>query len=152
MPDDRLIHLTLGHSEKVNRLTDLERLVWLMYKLVSDDFGVMRFSAAPLQSAAAFLEKRPAKAVVKALEAVRSVSLISSFEHQGTVYAYQPDWQTWQKIVYPRSTRQPAPPIEALDLNTQWLFSHHPDGGKLSSWQHPAERQRKVQERSLVLS
>lgn len=152
MPDDRLIHLTLGHSEKINRLTDFERLVWLMYKLAADDFGVMRSSAAPLQSAAAFLEKRPTKAVIKALDAVRAVGLVQTFTHQGTAYLYQSDWQTWQKILYPRGTKQPAPPLDWLDLNTQWLFQHHPDGGKLPSWQHPAERTRKVPESSLALT
>lgn len=139
MPDDRLIHLTLGHSEKINQLTDFERLVWLIYKLASDDFGVMRFSAVALQDAALWLEQKPAKLVHRALEAVYSVGLVRVFEHQGRAYVYQHDWQDWQKITHPRKTKQPAPPRYLLERNTQWLFSHHPDGGKLKSWKAPEE-------------
>lgn len=142
MPDDRLIHLSVGHSVKVNALTDFERLVWLMYKLASDDFGVMRFSSAPLIAGATFLEKRSPRAVLKALERVRQVELVRTFEHQGTDYLYQWDWQTWQKITHPRSTKQPKPPAELLagcDANTRWLFTFHPKGGRLKSWQAHAE-------------
>lgn len=137
MPDDRLFHLALGHSQKVNSLTDFERGVWLVYKLASDDFGVMRYSATPLQDLALWLERRPTKNVLKALDAVRDARLIQTFEHQGQLYAYQWDWQTWQKITHPRQTKQPKPPIATLDQNTEWLFRHHPTGGKLTSWQHP---------------
>jgi len=143
MPDERLIHLAVGHSEKFNRLTDFERLVWLVYKLASDDFGVMRRSAAPLTNAARFLEVKPAKSVLRALETVIEVGLIQTFQHQGQPYVYQWDWQTWQKITHPRTTEQPKPPADVIascDLNTQWLFTHHPKGGKLSAWQHPSLR------------
>lgn len=140
MPDDRLIHLCLGHSAKVNALTDFERLVWLMYKLASDDFGIMRFSAATLSDAADWLSLKADRVVLRALDRVLEVGLIQVFEHQGRRYCYQWDWQTWQKIAYPRSTKQPLPPAEliaACDENTRWLFSHHPKGGKLKSWQAP---------------
>jgi hypothetical protein len=98
MPDDRLIHKTVGHSGKINRLTDFEKLVWLIYKLAADDFGVMRFSAITLQEAAEWLAKRPFKTVQRALEAVRDVGLVQTFTHQDRIYCYQWDWQTWQKI------------------------------------------------------
>jgi hypothetical protein len=140
VPDDRLIHLAAGHSEKINKLTSLERDCWLMYKLASDDFGVMRFSATPLQDAARWLEQQPAKRILRALAAVRSVGLIKSFDHQGQGYVFDPVWQTWQKITHPRQTKQPRPNDAYLDLNTQYLFSHHPKGAKLTSWQHPSER------------
>lgn len=137
MPDDRLIHLAFGHSEKLNKLTSLERDVWLIYKLAADDFGVMRFSATPLQDAALWLERQPAKRILQALTTVRSVGLIQSFEHQGRPYVFDPAWQTWQKILYPRSTKCPAPPLDTCDAHTRWLFQHHPNGGKLRSWQAP---------------
>lgn len=142
MPDDRLFHRALGHSEKVNDLTDFERNVWWVYKLAADDFGVMRFSAMPLQDLALWLERKPAKMVLRALERIRAIGLIQTFDHQKQTYAFQADWQTWQKITHPRQTKQPAPPLEVLDLNTLWLFSHHPKGGKLPSWQHPDERKK----------
>jgi hypothetical protein len=142
MPDDRLIHRAFGHSEKINKLTSLERDVWLVYKLAADDFGVMRFSATPLQDAARWLERQPAKRILRALEAVRDVHLVKSFDHQGQAYVFDPVWQTWQKITHPRQTKQPAPPLGSLDLNTLWLFSHHPKGGKITSWQHPNERKK----------
>lgn len=139
MPDDRLIHLTLGHSEKINGLTDFERLVWLMYKLASDDFGVMRFSAVTLRESADWLSHKPERLVQRALDEVRKVGLVQSFEHQRRTYCYQWDWQKWQKISYPRPTIQPAPPAEMLDRDTQWLMSHHPRGGKIHSWKAPKE-------------
>jgi len=139
MPDDRLIHLAFGHSQKINALSDFERLVWLVYKLSADDFGVMRFSAAPLQASAGFLEARPSKSVLRALEATRDRGLIASFTHQGATYAFQPDWQTWQKITHPRATKQPGPPLAELDDNTRWLFTKHPNGGKLPSWKPPGK-------------
>lgn len=144
MPDDRLIHKTFGHSEKVNKLTDFEILVWMMYKLASDDFGVMRYSALTLQEAARFLEKRPARTVLRGLESVHEVGLIDTFEHQGRTYCYQTDWQTWQKITHPRQTRQPAPICERCDRNTRWLLSHHPKGGRLKSWQAPDDWKEKT--------
>jgi hypothetical protein len=140
MPDERLIHRACGHSEKVTALTDFERLVWLGYKLASDDFGVMRFSPTPLQAAALWLENRPEKVVQRALDRVLEVGLIRVFDHQGRPFCYQHDWQTWQKITHPRQTKQPRPPGDDFDLNTQWLFQHHPKGAKLTSWQHPDER------------
>ena len=50
MPDDRLFHKRLGHSEKVGRLTDFEYIVWQAYILSADDFGVLRFTAISLQA------------------------------------------------------------------------------------------------------
>lgn len=140
MPDDRLIHLCMGHSDKVNALTDFERWVWLMYKLASDDFGIMRFSPDTLQEAAEWLSVKPDRVVLRGLERVRDVGLIQTFEHQRRTYCYQWNWQTWQKIAYPRPTRQPLPPQELIvtcDENTRWLFTHHPKGGKMKSWQAP---------------
>jgi hypothetical protein len=142
VPDDRLIHRALGQSQKINALTDFERWVWAIYKLAADDFGVMRYSAMPLQDVARWLERKPARHVLKALDEVIRVGLVQVFEHQGERYVYQADWQTWQKITHPRQTKQPAPPLDAIDPNTLWLFSHHPKGGKLPSWQHPDERKK----------
>ena len=139
MPDDRLFHLALGHSEKVNRLTDFERGVWFIYKLAADDFGVMRYSALPLQDAARWLEQKTAKVVLRALERLCEVGLIAKFTHQGQVYVYQHDWQTWQKITHPRQTKQPRPDARSLDDNTRWLFHHHPQGGKLKGWKLPED-------------
>src|SRR5678809_698027 len=100
MPDDRLIHRAYGHSEKVNKLTNLERDVWLVYKMSADDFGVMRYSATPLQDTALWLERQPAKVIIKALDAVRAVGLVDAFQHQGQTYVFDPAWQTWQKITH----------------------------------------------------
>jgi hypothetical protein len=144
VPDDRLIHKAFGQSEKVNRLTDFERLVWLVYKVAADDFGVMRFSAITLQDGARFLEKRPAKQVMRALESVREVELVLTFQHQDRTYCFDPVWQTWQKITHPRQTKQPIAPADRCDLNTQFLLTYHPSGGKLSSWMHPSLRTKKT--------
>jgi hypothetical protein len=115
----------------------------MAYKLASDDFGVMRYSATPLQDMARWLERKPAKTVLRALEAVIGVGLVATFDHQDERYVFQADWQTWQKITHPRQTKQPAPADLALDRNTLWLFSHHPKGGKLTSWK-PSEDWKKT--------
>jgi hypothetical protein len=74
LPDDRLFHKTLGHSEKVNSLTDIEEIVWRTYiNGGSDDFGVMRFDASPLQNAHDRLLAKPARHVMRMLERVASV-------------------------------------------------------------------------------
>lgn len=143
MPDDRLIHLCFGHSEKINSLTDFERGVWLLYKLSADDFGIMRFSAATLREAADWLNAKPERVVLRALERVQRVGLFQTFEHQRRTYCYQWDWQSWQKITHPRQTKQPLPPADIIETcckHTQWLFSHHPIGGKLTSWKAPAQK------------
>ena len=139
MPDDRLIHRACGHSAKVTALTDFERLVWFTYKLAADDFGIMRYSAVTLQDAADWLEQRRAKQLMTALDRIGAVGLIQTFEHQGRAYCFDPVWQTWQKITHPRQTKQPIPDLGRVDPNTQWLFRHHPIGGKLSSWKAPAD-------------
>ena len=128
MPDDRLFHKRLGHSEKVNSLTDFEELVWRAYILSADDFGVMRFSAVTLQADSDRMANKPAKAVQKALERVATVGLIQTFDHQGRRYCYQNDWADWQKVEYPRATINPPPPSDDLSPKTRELFAKHPGG------------------------
>jgi hypothetical protein len=125
MPDDRLLHRRCLHSEKVSGLTDLEHRVWFTYELASDDYGVMRFSAAALQSANDAFEHRPAKGLQRAFHRLVVVGLIRVFHHQGKAYVYQPDWQYWQHVRNPRTSVQPLPPlesIEACEASTRKLF------------------------------
>lgn len=131
MPDDRFIHRRAGHSQKVNLLTDLEHRVWIQYVLSADDFGVMRATHHPLQNDNDHLANRSAKVVQGCLDKLAQCGLIRRFEHQGKSYVYQHDWQTWQKVAYPRATTQPCPPHEALtgcDEATRKLFGLHPGG------------------------
>lgn len=129
MPDDRLFHKRLGHSEKVGRLTDFEYIVWHAYILSADDFGVMRFSALSLQADHDRIASRPQKTVQRALERVREVGLLVTFAHQGRLYCAQPDWQNHQRVKYPRQTINPKPPAELLATcshATRQLFESHP--------------------------
>jgi len=131
MPDDRLFHPRLLQSDKVDRLTDFERGVWLVSRLICDDFGVLRANANTLQGAARFLESKSAKVVQRALVAIDRVGLLTSFDHEGRAYLFQLDWQDFQKVNYPRSTLHPRPPAEMLALcspSTQELFAKHPGG------------------------
>src|SRR3990167_4672214 len=131
MPDDRFLHPRAGHSQKVNLLTDLEYRVWTQYMLSADDFGVMPGTHLPLQDDNDHLAGRPAKTIQRCLEALVTCGLIRRFEHQGKPYVYQHDWQTWQKVSYPRTTTQPAPDAGAIvncDGPTQQLFMLHPGG------------------------
>jgi hypothetical protein len=131
MSADRFLHFRCGHSEKVSHLTDLEYRVWTQYLLSADDFGVMRASAVAVQADNDHLANRPARLVQRALDTVIHAGLVHTFEHQTRLYLYQRDWQSWQKIGYPRSTGQPKPNAAALatcDPDTQQLFSMHPGG------------------------
>lgn len=131
MPDDRLFHPRLLQSDKVDRLTDFERGVWFVSRLVCDDFGVMRASPNTLQDAARFLEHKSAKAVQRALVAIENVGLLQTFEHERRAYLFQWDWQDWQKVAYPRGTLHPKPSPEILAVcspATRELFTKHPGG------------------------
>jgi hypothetical protein len=129
MPDDRLFHKRLGHSAKVNSLTDFEDLVWRAYVLSADDFGVMRFSALTLQADHDRLAKRSSKIVQKALERVRDARLIATFEHQGRMHCASSDWQNHQRVKHPRQTINPKPTPDLLMTfthATRALFNYWP--------------------------
>lgn len=131
MPADRFIHPRLGHSHKVNLLTDLEFRVWVQYVLSADDFGVMRRSAITVQADNDHLANRPIKIVQRCLDTIVSRGLLLPFEHQGRHYVCQFDWQTFQKVEYPRPTFEPKPPADVLEqceAKTRALFDKHPGG------------------------
>lgn len=131
MPADRFLHPRLGHSDKINLLTDLQFRVWVQYQLSSDDFGVMRRSAVTLQADNDRLASRPRKIIDECMNKVIEVGLLQDFTHQGRIYVCQRDWQSFQKIEYPRPTFEPKPPPELLrtfDALTQDLFLKHPGG------------------------
>lgn len=127
MPDYRLIHRRALRGEKLAKLTDFERGVWLAYLLIADDYGVMPFDAGEL-SRAIWLKGKPQKAVQKALERVRDVGLIRTWVHQGATYCYAYDWQEWQNVRHPRGTIEPCPPPDCLATckpKTRELFAAH---------------------------
>lgn len=141
MPDDRLFHSCLGQSDKVNNLSDFEELVWRDYINAADDFGIMRFSAVTLQAKFDRMARRPVKVIEKALANVKAADLVRTFVHQSRTYCYQWDWQDWQHVTYPRRTAQPLPigaQLGGCSMSTRWLFTLHPDGGKLEGgWKAP---------------
>jgi predicted transcriptional regulator len=129
MPADRLLHPRLGHSDKVNQLSDLEFRVWVTYELTADDYGVMRKSAVTVQAAHESLNKRKATVIQSALNRLVEIGLLHVFDHQGRQYVYQRDWQNFQRVKHPRDTMQPAPPSEELEKcthATRKLFEQHP--------------------------
>ncbi len=126
MPDDRLLHRRSLHSEKVCGLTDFEYRVWMTYQLASDDYGVMRLSAAALRSANDAFEKKPAGVLERAFQRLVAVGLLRVFDHQGKSYVYQHDWQAWQRVRNPRTSVQPLPTfddIEVCEASTRELFT-----------------------------
>lgn len=131
MPDDRFFHKRAGHSDKVNQLSEFEELVWRYYVLSADDFGVMKFTPAQIRTDHERAERKPEKVVQKALERIRDVHLVFTFEHQGRTYCYSRNWQRHQKVTYPRETIMPCPPpaeLELCDESTRGLFAAHPGG------------------------
>lgn len=143
MSDDRLFHRRLGHSAKVNALTDIEEIVWRTYIQAADDFGVMSFTAIELRHEHDRLMKRTDLVVQRMFERVRAVGLVHTFEHQGRIYCFQADWQEFQKVRYPFRTIHPRIPAELLrecTVATQWLHTVWPGGGrdsKLPNWMPP---------------
>lgn len=132
MPADRLLHLRCGHSRKVSTLTDLQFRVWVQYLLSADDFGVMRGTHHQLRADNDYLATKPPRVIQQCLDALVRVGLIHRFKHQGQPFVYQRDWQSWQKVIYPRMTVQACPAYEELAkcaASTLRLFAMHPGGG-----------------------
>lgn len=118
MPDDRLLHKSATHSEKVSQLTDFEYRVWTTYLLCADDFGVMRASAAALRAGNDALEHKPVKVLERALKRLVTIELVCAFEHQGKTYIYQSNWQNYQNVRYPRLSVNPIPDQALIDACT----------------------------------
>jgi len=126
MADSRILHRSAGGSEKIARLSDLEFRVWTQYVLSADDFGIMAASAFVLQADNRGLRQRQTKQIQKALEAVIAAGLIIAFVHQGERYVWQPDWQDWQGIRYPRASVSPLPSdLSVATPKTRELFGKH---------------------------
>lgn len=98
--------------------------------LSADDYGVMRFSAVTVQADNDALHARPSRTIQRCLERIVDLGLLVDFEHQKRKYVCQLDWQTWQRIKFPRHTVHPCPPPATLghcDQATLGLFhDHHP--------------------------
>lgn len=133
MPQDRLRSPRGGHGRRTTSLSDFEFRVWDQYQLSADDFGVMRLSAITVQADNDNLADRPSVDVQAALDRLVAVELVASFEHQGRAYICQLDWQTFQKVEYPRLSGLPKPTEAILakcDAATRKLFAKHPGGWK----------------------
>lgn len=133
MPDDRLFHRRAGHSAKVTALSDLEFRVWWTYVLAADDYGVMRCSPVVVQAANDALASKPARMILKALEALIKIGLLVDFTHQHNRYVCQLDWQDYQRVRHPRGTTEPSPPaaiLQKCSRETAALFQQH--SGKVS--------------------
>jgi len=131
MPQDRLRSPRAGHGRRTTALTDFEYRVWDQYQLSADDFGVMRCSPINLQADNDYLAEKPAADIQASLERMIEVGLVVAFEHQGRRWICQTDWQTFQKVQYPRRTFAPKPPNSVLaqcDRATSRLFLKHPGG------------------------
>ena len=131
MPADRLFHARLGHSAKVASLSDLEYRVWTTYVLAADEFGVMRADAVAFQAAHDALRERPAEQIAGCIERLATVGLLATFAHQGARYAYQADWQDFQRVRFPGRALHPLPASEEVSARTHHLWSIHPGGERV---------------------
>jgi hypothetical protein len=126
MADSRILHRSAGDSEKIASLSDLEYRVWTQYVLSADDFGIMPASAFVLQADNRSMRQRPTKAIQKALETIIASGLVAVFHHQGERYIWQPDWDDWQSIRFPRPSVRPWPnDLSAATEKTAKFFSDH---------------------------
>lgn len=147
MADARLIHKKGSHGERIKALSHLEFRVWTQFLLSADDFGVMRASISVLQADNPRLEMEPTRKLKAAMSVVARSGLVQTFTHQGVSFWWQPDWQDFQQIRYPRESVNPLPPVESLALasvRTLKLFEiragqTQEDCGKVSETSpHPA--------------
>lgn len=131
MPADRFSHPKERQHEGISKLKDFEFRVWDQYKLSADDFGVMERVPWRLKADNPALACRSDKSLIKALERLVKLGILRSFTAGPRTFLYQHDWQTFQKIDYPRPTVDPKPPAELLaecDDVTRLLFDKHPGG------------------------
>lgn len=119
MADGRIIHRKASQGDRVRTLSHLEYRVWTQYLLSADDYGVMRASVNVIQGDNPTLELEPARRIQQAMNAIVTVGLVKTFEHQGALYWWQIDWQDWQQIRYPRDAVHPAPNENALKMATE---------------------------------
>lgn len=130
MADARIFHKRASGGERVCALEHLEHRVWVQYVLSADDYGVLRETVSGLRHDNPRLEKEPIRRVENALRRVIEVGLVLVFTHQGARFLWQPDWQDFQGVRYPRATVNPAPAQPELDrlatALTRKLFTYHP--------------------------
>jgi hypothetical protein len=79
--------------------------------LGADDYGVIPMDGAVLRALdRVHLARLQDEEVVVAMKRVLQVELFLPFDHQGDPFAFDPRWQTFQKVRYPRGTHYPAVP------------------------------------------
>jgi hypothetical protein len=95
----------------------------------------MPATAAVIQADNLYLRRQKVNQVQAAIDQLVAVGLVRLFEHQGEAFVWQPDWQKWQGIRYPRTTVNPAPPAQALqelaDNKTRELFGSHSEHSQI---------------------
>lgn len=120
----------------MSALDHLSFRVWATYIVASDDFGVMPEEASVIKSTNRGLKKTSDRAIAQAMKRLAE-GLLRRFTWQGQAYLWQPDWQAWQGIRYPRATTHPMPAFEDLrtfaDTETQILFSKHREASQRNS-------------------
>jgi hypothetical protein len=133
MPADRLFHKRACRGERIVALDHFEFRVWWQYVMSADDFGVLPKSPLSIKADNPALATASDTRVKNALIKLVNCGLLGRFEHQGRRYLYQRDWQSYQRVRYPRETEYPKPPADFMadcDEATRALFAIHPGGGK----------------------
>jgi hypothetical protein len=132
----RFLHAAVGHSQKVDQLTDLAYRVWTQYLLSADDFGVMRATAVTVQAQNRTLARHTVEEIDACLEQLLAVGLVGVFPHQGERFFYQPDWQDFQRLAWPAKTLNPAIPVAlrgGCSPATLLLLTVYPGGRRVPS-------------------
>lgn len=136
MPVERLSTPRELRGERIRTLSDFQFRVWSTYKVAADDFGVMPMAASSLKAFNPAFEERPDRALVAVLRAFVDSLLLLPFEDQRREFVCSPEWQTHQRIRFPRESHYPIPPDDLrqrFDEATRKLFRERLEKASASS-------------------
>lgn len=128
MPDDRFLHPRAGQSRKLSLVSYRASWVWATYIMAADDFGVMLNAPHAIQAKDRRLRTESPAEIQADLTSLIEVGLVLPFTDQDAEFICDPLWQDFQKVVWPRKTVMPCPPLSVLHqccLCTGKLFKKH---------------------------
>lgn len=128
------IHIRALESVRIGALDWFERWVWVVMRLVTDDYGVLPDREVVLVAADPSLgvqDSRFPGSVRKAMDHIITSGLFLQFTHQDQSFLCDPNWQDFEAVPYAKQTYRPAPTqkvFRELSEKTRGLFKkYHPN-------------------------